>query len=178
MPSRLQVAHTADLDPATLGDARALLDQVFGDEMTGHDWEHALGGMHALVWEGGEIVGHASVVQRRLLHADRAWRTGYVEGVAVHPDHRRRGHATTMMAALERIIRAAYAVGALGSTDEAAGFYAHRGWRVWPGPTFGLTPNGRVRTEGDDGGIYVFEVRASLDLNGELTCDWREGDLW
>ena len=49
--------------------------------MTDQDWEHALGGVHAVAWLDGEVVGHASVVQRRLLHDGRALRTGYVEGV-------------------------------------------------------------------------------------------------
>ena len=30
-----------------------------------HDWEHALGGLHALMWEEAELVGHASLIQRR-----------------------------------------------------------------------------------------------------------------
>src|SRR5947208_1396806 len=102
------VAHTADLDAATLGAARALLDQVFGAEMTDHDWDHALGGMHALVWEAGELVGHASVIQRRLLYAGRALRAGYVEGVAVRADRQGRGHGGAMMDALERVVRDAY----------------------------------------------------------------------
>jgi aminoglycoside 2'-N-acetyltransferase I len=178
VPTNLQLVHTADLDTATLKRTRALLDLVFGDEMTDDDWEHALGGMHALVWEDDDLVGHASVVQRRLLHADRAWRTGYVEGVAVHPECRRRGHAGAMMDEVERIIRGAYQVGALGSTDQAAAFYAARGWQAWQGTTWGLTPEGRVRTQDDDGGIYVFEVNAPLDISAELTCDWREGSLW
>ena len=38
--------------PATLEAARALLDDVFEGDMTDHDWEHALGGVHALAWEG------------------------------------------------------------------------------------------------------------------------------
>jgi aminoglycoside 2'-N-acetyltransferase I len=50
--TEVRVAHTADLDATALGAARALLDAVFGDEMTAHDWDHALGGIHALVWDG------------------------------------------------------------------------------------------------------------------------------
>jgi aminoglycoside 2'-N-acetyltransferase I len=126
---RLTVAHTSDLDPPTLAAARALLDGVFGAELTDDDWEHALGGVHALMWEDGRLVGHASVVQRRLLHGERALRTGYVEGVAVRPDRRRRGHGAAMMEALERVIRAAYDLGALGATDEAIPFYTTRGWQ-------------------------------------------------
>jgi aminoglycoside 2'-N-acetyltransferase I len=35
-----------------------------------------------------------------------------------------------------------------------------------------------VRTEEDDGTVFVLPVSAPLDLSGELTCDWREGDVW
>src|SRR5438270_4145380 len=132
----VQLAHTADLDASTRRAARALLDNVFGEEMTDHDWEHALGGIHALVWEERELVGHASVVQRRLLHGHRALRAGYVEGMAVRSDRRRRGYGGTIMRALERVVRGGYDLGALGSTDEAATFYSSLGWERWRGPTF------------------------------------------
>ena len=82
--AELHTAHTAELDAATLTAARALLYDVF-DDMTDHDWEHALGGVHALVWEGADLIGHASVIQRRLLNGGLALRTGYVEGVGVAP---------------------------------------------------------------------------------------------
>ncbi len=106
----LSIAHTADLGKAALGAARALLDDVFGAEMTDEDWEHALGGMHA--------------------------------------------------------------------TDEAAAFYVARGWTRWRGPSSALTPSGIERTPDDDGAIYVLAVRSPLDVSGELTCDWRDGDVW
>jgi len=77
----LRVAHTSDLDAATRAAVRALLDAAFDGDFSDHDWEHALGGMHALAWEGDELVGHASVVQRRLLYDGRPLRAGYVEGV-------------------------------------------------------------------------------------------------
>jgi aminoglycoside 2'-N-acetyltransferase I len=177
-PTELTIAHTADLDAASLAAARSLLYEVFGEAMTEDDWEHALGGVHALVWEGGELIGHASVVQRRLVHGGRALRTGYVEGVAVRADRRRRGHGAAMMAALERVVRGAYDLGALGATDEASAFYAARGWKVWAGPAFALTPDGIVRTADEDGAILVLPVAESLDMTGELTCDWRDGDVW
>jgi aminoglycoside 2'-N-acetyltransferase I len=171
-------AHTAELGSGTLDAARALLYDVFEHDMTEDDWEHALGGIHALVWEDDELIGHASVVQRRLLHDGRALRTGYVEAVAVRADRRGRGHGATLMDALERVVRGAYVVGALGATDEAAEFYAARGWQLWKGPTSVLTPNGIARTEDGDGAVYVLPVSAPLALSGELTCDWRDGDVW
>jgi aminoglycoside 2'-N-acetyltransferase I len=175
---RLHTAHTADLSPETLAEARALLDEVFGDEMTDADWDHALGGIHALAYAGDVLVGHASVVQRQLIHRDRALRTGYVEGVAVHPDHRRKGHATALMTALHEVIGRAYDLGALGAADEAIPLYAALGWLQWQGPTSALTPEGIRATPEEDGGIFVLPGAAELDLTAGLTCDWREGDVW
>jgi aminoglycoside 2'-N-acetyltransferase I len=176
--ARITTAHTADLDPAELKAARALLDDVFGDEMTDHDWEHALGGTHALAWDGDELVGHASVIQRRLLYGGRALRTGYIEGVGVRADQRRRGVGAALMEPLERIVRGAYDLGALGATDEAAQFYSALGWKLWKGSTSALTPDGIRPTEDADGCVYVLPVAVELDLSAELTCDWRDGDEW
>jgi aminoglycoside 2'-N-acetyltransferase I len=83
-----------------------------------------------------------------------------------------------MMSALERVIRGAYDLGALGASDMGAAFYAARGWQPWLGRTWGLTPEGTVRTEGEDEYIYVLEAGVPLDLTGDLTCDFRGGDLW
>jgi aminoglycoside 2'-N-acetyltransferase I len=175
--AEVRTAHTADLDASTLEAAHGLLDLAFAGKFGDHDWEHALGGVHALVYDEGELVGHGSVVQRRLVHRGRALRTGYVEGVAVHPEHQRRGHGSALMEPLERVIRAAYELGALGASDDGVALYDARGWHPWRGPTSALTPTGVVRTPDEDS-IYVLPVEAELDLDGELTCDWRDGDVW
>jgi aminoglycoside 2'-N-acetyltransferase I len=175
----IRTAHTADLDPATLKAARALLDAAFSDDFfTDDDWEHGLGGVHALAYDHDELVGHGSVVQRRLIHRDRALRAGYVEGVAVAPHARRRGHATAVMTELNRIIRGAYDLGALGATDEAVALYRSLGWQPWEGPLFGLTPGGVVPTPDEQGAIFVLPGALPLDRSAALTCDWRDGDLW
>jgi aminoglycoside 2'-N-acetyltransferase I len=176
--SRVQVAHTADLDPETLRAARELMAGAFGDDFTEDDWDHALGGIHALAWEGGELVGHASVVQRRLLQGGRALRAGYVEAVAVRADRRRRGHGAAVMEPLERIIRNAYELGALGATDDGAALYRGRGWLRWEGRLSAITPTGVTHTPEEEGYVYVLPVETQLDLSGELTCDWRDGDVW
>src|SRR5215204_1684823 len=183
-----RIAHTADLDAATLRAVRMLLTDAFAGDFTDLDWDHTLGGLHALLWDGAELIGHASLIQRRLLHAGRALRAGYVEGLGVHPARRGRGHGATLMAGLERVVRGAYQLGALSTTEQAAAFYAARGWLAWQGPTCALTPTGVVRTQDDDGGVYVLPCAVlpcavlpwavPLDPTGELTCDWRDGDLW
>jgi aminoglycoside 2'-N-acetyltransferase I len=174
----LLVAHTADVAPATLTDAYALLVDAFEGDFSDDDWDHTLGGIHALAYEGSELVGHASVVQRRLLHGGRALRCGYVEGVGVRADARRRGHGDAVLEAVERVIRGAYELGALGATDIAIPFYAARGWQPWRGRTSVLSPSGVFPTPEADGAVYVLPGDAPLDLDGELTCDWRDGDVW
>jgi aminoglycoside 2'-N-acetyltransferase I len=175
----LRTAHTAELDEATLTAARELLETAFAGDFSEHDWEHCVGGLHALSYEDGELVGHAALVERRLLHGGRALRAGYVEGVGVRPDRRRRGHGGALMDPLERRVRSDYDLGALGATDQAGRFYRARGWLLWEGPTSALTPTGLVRTEEDDGCVHILPMDGvSLDRAGELTCDWREGELW
>lgn len=174
----IRIAHTAQLDAATLALARALLDEAFGGDFSDGDWEHGLGGLHALAWEGAELVGHGSLVQRRLLHGGRALRAGYVEALGVLPDRRRRGHGAAIMEALEGALRRAYDLGALSATDDAAHLYEARGWRRWRGATSALTPSGIRRTPEDDGSVWVLPLAAAVDLRGELTCDWRDGDVW
>ena len=185
MPT-LTLAHTAQLDAATLDTARLMVRAAFHERrvarvagsFTDVDWHHALGGIHALVHDGGELVGHGSVIQRGFLHAGRSWRVGYVEAVAVAASARRRGHGAAVMGALEEVIARAYDFGALSATSDGLPLYRSRGWLLWRGPASALTPDGVTRTPDEDGSIYVLPGRAGLDLDGELTCDWRDGDLW
>lgn len=176
--SEPQIAHTAELDAYTRAAAHALLAAAFEGHFDEHDWEHSLGGMHALVWDGAELVGHGAVVQRRLVHRGVALRAGYIEGVGVRADHRRQGHGGALMGALEAIVRGAYDLGALAATDAAAPLYAARGWQRWRGPLSALTPAGVMRTPEEEGAVYVLPGTAALDLDAELTCDWRDGDVW
>lgn len=176
--TELTVAHTADLDPGTIAEARAMTFSAFGeDDFTEHDWEHGLGGLHAIVRDGDTIVGHAAVNQRHLLHEGRVLRAGYVESVAVHPDHRRRGIGHQVIEALEPVIERAYDLGGLYATDAGRPLYLSRGWVPWEGHLFAFTPDGIVPTPDDEGGVLVFDTGA-LDLTADLTCDFRSGDLW
>jgi aminoglycoside 2'-N-acetyltransferase I len=174
----LRVAHTSELEPELLAELHAMLEEVFEGDFDEHDWEHALGGMHALAFDDGALVGHASVVQRRLLHGGRALRAGYVEGVGVRRAARRRGHASRLMEALERVIRGAFQLGALSASDAAIPLYSARGWRPWEGETYALGPGGRVRTPEDDDALFVLELDVPLDRRGEIACDWRDGAVW
>ncbi len=154
------------------------MTSAFDGDYSALDWDHGLGGMHALAWDGASLVGHASVVARRLLHGGRSLRCGYVEGVAVGADHRRRGCGSALMAAMELFVRGGYDLGALTATASGARLYVGHGWQPWRGTTCVLTPDGVRRTPEEDDAVHVLSGAVPLDLTGELTCDWRDGDVW
>ncbi|MGX1674017.1 GNAT family N-acetyltransferase [Streptomyces sp. NPDC055400] len=174
----LSTAHTADLTRAELRSVRALLDDAFDGGFSDDDWDHTVGGVHALVRDSaGALVAHGSVVQRRIVHASRSLRTGYVEGVAVRADARRSGLGGQVMAALERVIDAAYQLGALSASHDGAGLYRARGWEQWPGAFAAYGPDGRVPLPDDEGAPYLRRVTAALDPAHALLFDWRGGDV-
>ena len=82
------------------------------------------------------------------------------------------------MAAFERVVRGAYDLGALGATDEGdAALRGAAAGGAGRARLSALTPDGVVRTRGR--GRRVSSCRsASRSTSGELTCDWRDGDVW
>ncbi|WP_460106534.1 GNAT family N-acetyltransferase [Streptomyces sp. YKOK-J1] len=179
MTLRLRTAHTSDLDPAELRSARALLDDAFDGDFSDEDWDHGLGGVHALVHDGAGLAAHGSVVMRRTRHRGHWLRTGYVEAVAVRADVRRAGLGGRVMAALERVVDRAYDLGALCASEDGAPLYAARGWRRWSGRVCALSPSGIVRLPEEEGSIHLWPVPSGrpLDPGHELVFDWRDGDV-
>jgi aminoglycoside 2'-N-acetyltransferase I len=176
-----RLVHTADLDDETRDDARRMVIEAFGGgeiDFTDAEWEHALGGMHAMISHHGALIAHAAVVQRHLLYRDAALRCGYVEGVAVREDWRGQGLAKALMDAVEQVVRGAYQLGALSSSGAGRHIYTARGWLPWQGPTSVLAPSGMRRTPDDDRSLFVLPVAVELDTSEAITCDWRDGDVW
>ena len=173
--TELRTLHTADLGARMLSQIRGLMDAAF-DGVSDDTYENVLGGIHTLVIEDGELIGHASVVQRRMLHGGLALRTGYIEGVAVRADRRRRGHGDAMMVVLERIVRSGYQLGALGASADGSRLYSSRGWQLWRGPVSAMTPDGIRPTPHVM--VYVLATSVPLDVTAEITCDWRPASLW
>ena len=173
-----RLVHTADLDNETREDARRMVIEAFAGEFSEADWEHALGGMHALICNHGALVAHAAVVQRRLIYHGTALRCGYVEAMAVREDWRGQGLAHALMDAVEQVVRGAYQLGALSSSEAGRPIYTARGWLPWRGPTSVLAPAGLTRTPDDDNALFVLPVDVELDTTAEITCDWRDGDVW
>lgn len=154
--------------------ARAFLPDDFGDD----DWDHALGGIHFVLERDGQIVSHASVVERELRADAIPVRTGYVEAVATDPAVQGQGVGSRVMDDVAGYIRERFELGALGTG--AFHFYERLGWIRWRGPTFVRTLDGPVRTPDEDGNILILLTPSSppLDVTAPLSCEWRPGDVW
>jgi len=175
--------RTDRLSAAEVTAIRALLWAAFASDdeeerFTEDDWRHALGGMHFVVDDAGALVAHAAVVERELHVGGRPLRTGYVEAVAIDPGRQGGGLGSLVMRDVGAWIAERFELGALGTGSH--GFYERLGWRRWRGPSWVRTPDGPVRTPGEDGYIMVLATPSSpeLDLTAPISCEWRPGDVW
>lgn len=161
---------------------RRLLVAAFGSDdeerFTEDDWQHAIGGLHFVVELDGDIVAHASVVERTLHIDGRPLRTGYVEAVATAPDHQGAGLGTMVMRDVGAYIGERFQLGALGTGSHR--FYERLGWLTWRGPSSVRTDTGTQPTPEEDGYILVLPTPCSptLDLTASISCEWRPGDVW
>jgi len=179
---RLREVSTENLGVPEVAAIRALLEAAFGSDeeerFTDDDWDHATGGVHFVLELDGEVIAHASVVERELHVDGRPLRTGYVEAVATARDRRGAGLGSMVMTAVTTFIRGRFELGALGTGRH--GFYERLGWLTWTGPSFVRTADGTHRTPDDDGYILVLPTPSSppLDVAAPISCEWRPGDVW
>lgn len=173
-----RVFPTAEAPPSLMRSVRELLDHAFDGEFTDDDWEHTVGGWHALVCEADAPVAHAAVVPRRLAVGDADLATGYVEGVATAPGLQGQGLGSLAMARLADVLRAEFDFGALSTSRH--GFYERLGWERWRGPTYVRKGGSLSRTPDEDDGIMVlrFGPSAAVDLHAPVVCEARSGDDW
>lgn len=173
---------TTDLTPSQVAAIRALMGAAFGsneeDRFTDDDWGHAIGGLHFIFELEGELVAHASVVERRLEIDGHPFRTGYVEAVATAPGRQGMGFGSHLMSDVSAYVRDGFELGALGTGRHT--FYERLGWQRWLGPSSVRTAGEARPTPDDDGYIMVLPSRAGrpLDRTAAISCDWRPGDVW
>ena len=114
---RLRQIPTPDLTKSEISIIRELLASAFGSDeeerFADDDWDYALGGTHFVLDLDGEIVSHASVVERELHVGDRPLRTGYVEAVATAVDRQGGGFGSLVMTDVGSYIRERFELGAL-----------------------------------------------------------------
>ena len=169
---------TAEASRECLEQIRKLFFTAFDETFTEQDWEHALGGWHVVVNDGGVVIAHAAVVPRVLEVADRPFRTGYVEGVATDPARQREGFGSRTMREISQLLRSEFEMGALSTSVH--GFYERLGWIRWQGPTYVRHRSELVRTEEEDDGVMAlpFGPSKGIDPTASISCQSRLGDDW
>jgi aminoglycoside 2'-N-acetyltransferase I len=175
----VRLVETRHLSESELRELRRLLDEAFEADFTEDDWQHALGGWHAIIESPDRLVAHAAAVERRLVVGAREFRTGYVEAAAVAPELQRSGLGTAVMAAISDVVRQKFDLGALSTG--AWSFYQRLGWERWRGPTYVRTADGHLRrTPDEDDALMVLRCVLTEDLNLEasIACEERSGDSW
>lgn len=176
--SEVRLVTTDALSATVAAASRRLMDLAF-DDFTDDDWTHALGGWHAVIGADEGVVAHGAVVPRAIVVGSREYRAGYVEAVAVQPDLQGTGLGTSVMAAIDDLIRMHFQLGVL-STGEWH-FYERLGWERWRGPVFVRGRDGRlVRAADEDDGVMVLRCAATADIDptAPIACDERTGDSW
>jgi aminoglycoside 2'-N-acetyltransferase I len=173
--------RSEELSSEHVAGLRELFGAAWRDDpeaFTDEDWEHAFGGVHFILEQGGVILAHASVVEREVHTNGHRLATGYVEAVATLPGHQRKGYGSAIMGEVNEYLDQTFQLGALGTGT--LNFYQRLGWVVWQGPTFVRTEAGLLRTAEEDGQVMVRLTPASpeLDLSAPISCDWRPGDVW
>jgi aminoglycoside 2'-N-acetyltransferase I len=161
-----------------LAEIRHVLDTAFAGDFTDADWEHALGGTHAVISDLGRVVAHAAVVPRTIWVGERELPAGYVEAVGTDPSVQGTGLGSLLMETVAAELREKYELGALSTGAPA--FFERLGWERWQGPTFVRRGAERIRTPDEDDGVMVlrFGPSATVDLTEPIACETRPGDDW
>ena len=82
-------------------------------------------------------------------------------------DWRGQGLAMAVMDALEQVLRGAYQLGALSSSEAGRHMYVSRGWLPWQGTTSVLAPSGVHPHPRRRRSLFVLPVAAeTLDTSG------------
>ena len=172
MSLRLTTFPADRLTPAERADIVRLCNAAFEEDLD-NLFELLPGSIHVLAHDGDDLVGHACWVTRWLQPAGLPeLRTAYVEAVAVAPSHQGRGIGSAVMTRLADEI-AAYDLAALSPARET--FYERLGWRLWRGPTAIRMPDALVPTPGEEIMILLTPRTPPLDLDAQITAEWRPG---
>ncbi len=163
---------TQFLSESALAELRDLCNLAYGSPV----FETFGGGEHLLGREEGRLICHAMWITRWLQpHGHVPLKTAYVELVATHPRHRKRGHATAIM---ERVALEIADEELGGLSPATPGLYQRLGWRFWQGPLSARTDGGVVQTPDDRVMVLQLSRTPALDFQAPLSVEWRPGEVW
>lgn len=170
----LQICKSADVTPdvaqAILEMCSLAYEEDFSSSLIYENPVHVLG------WLGSALVSHAMWVERWLQIGDEEpRRTAYIEAVATHPEHQKKGYASHVLRHLANAIDD-FELAALSPSDAA--FYQRLGWELWRGPLSIRTEQGIEPTPGEEVMILRLAKTSAIDLDAPISAEWREGEVW
>jgi aminoglycoside 2'-N-acetyltransferase I len=131
---------------------------------------------HVLGYLDGDVVAHTLWLDRRMRVGDGDWTTAaYIEGVATHPEYRKRGYGEAVMRRVQDEI-AHYPLGALSPAVEP--WYLKLGWERWLGRLWIDKDGQMAETRDETVLVYRTPRTGPLDLTVSLTAEWRPFALW
>ena len=132
--------------------------------------------VHVLGYIENEPICHAAFIERTLYCEDETLQCAYVEAVATSTKWQGQGYGSQIMENIEKLIQD-YDIGALSPSETE--FYAKLGWEVWEGPlSFIDKLNNIQKCPDEEAMILLLPKSGAIDKTKELTCDWREGEVW
>ncbi len=175
---QLHVRSGKSLSPAQSAGVLALCSLAY-EEDYGPALRSFTEATHVLGRLEGRLVSHALWITRHLQPGERApLRTAYIEGVATHPDFRRRGIGAAVMREVRRQLDELETFDLAALSPAQPEWYGRLGWERWRGPLFIRTPNGRQATPDEEVMIGRLPRTPDLNLDEPLSAEWREGELW
>ena len=156
---------------------RRLLSEAFEGDFSHADWEHTCGGIRFLGIEDDEVISHGAVITRRIWIDGNEHQVGYVEGIAVTPQHWRKGHGSKLMKELTSYCAESFSISLLSPGEKE--FYSRFGWREFSGKSFVKEGDEIVRTREDDDSLMYLLGRVPIsEPLQEFICEIRSGDPW
>lgn len=177
----LRTVPDAGLSDADRRDIIALCELAFAEDFS-HYFEHHPDGTHVLARDSrGVLVSYGAFVERWLQPEGLPpLRTAYIEALATHPDHRRQGLASAVLARLVGRIEEEGDWSLAGLSPAVEEFYERRGWEKWCGP-LGIRMDGRIEPSPPDEELMILRLPstpADLDLHRPISAEWRVDELW
>lgn len=171
----IEHAHSSELTPTLAADIKELCDAAYREDTQGYF--AALGpGDHLVGRVGDRVVTHLMWVTRWLEPQGKPQlRTAYIEMVATHPDHERRGHASALLRKAESMVQDFDVAALCPATDS---LYERLGWRFWRGPLFTRRGAGLEATPEERVMLLPTARTPDLDWSAPLSIEWRPGEVW
>jgi aminoglycoside 2'-N-acetyltransferase I len=177
----LTVMDAAAIDDVTRREIVDLCERAYGEDFS-RLFVDFLGSVHTLARDcDGALVSHAEWVTRWLQPAGLPMlRTAYIEAVATHPFHQRRGLATMVLQRIAQALTVDPAWDLAALPPSYAPLYARLGWEPWQGP-LAIRCEGQLEPTPTDEQVMIFRLPSTpptLDVTSLLTAEWRTGELW